>query len=199
VSIISAPGDIRNGVMESNTEVVAFPELQNVALGADLSVNISVPGATPASPVDDNFSPAVIPAGSLVSSYFLHCDRVGSSTANPTNFVGSLTFDTDVLGLIILQDELNATHALPGLAGTQYSLTGGLEINSTAAFDAITLSPDRRTVTFDFRDANAPDDVRIITAAVPEPSSLCLAMIGAAAMIGLRYRRRRSRTDKKWS
>lgn len=191
--IISPPSDIRNGAMESNTEVFAFSELQNVTLATDVVVNVSVPGSTPASPSDDNFSPATIPAGSLVSSYFLHCDRVGSSTGNPLNFLGSITFDTDVLGLIILDDGLNATHSYPGLPGTQYALDGALEINRTAAFDAVTLSADRRTVTFDFRDANAPDDVRIITAAVPEPSSALLIGMGVWLLAAGRWVRSRFR------
>jgi hypothetical protein len=151
-------------------------------------VNVSIPGLTPASPSDDNFSPATISAGTAVSSYFLHCDAVGSQSP-PIRFVGSITFDTDILGLVFVNPRLNQGHDYPGLPGTLYSTTGAMEINSTPAFDSIELSADRRTVTVDYRNSNSPDDVRIITAAVPEPATILLAVLGCG-LLALRHCRR---------
>ena len=182
VSVIAPPASVNSGAKQSNSQVFAFAERQNVALPAAITLDISVPGTTPASAANDNFSTSTLPAGTIVSSYFLHCDAVGSpSTA--VEYVGSITFDRDILGLIILNSNLNATAAFPGLSTTTYATNGELEINKTAAFDSVTLSADRRTVSFDFRDASAPDDIRVITTAVPEPSTGLLLALGMAVIL----------------
>jgi hypothetical protein len=182
IEVIPAPSNVRDGALESDTRIVAFAELQNVVLASDVNVNVSVPGLTPASPSDDHFSPATIPAGTGISSYFLHGDAVGSQSP-PVRLIGSITFDTDVLGLAFVNPRLNQGHDYPGLPGTLYATAGAMEINSTPAFDSIELSADRRTVTVDFRNSNSPDDVRIITAAtVPEPASWALAAVGCGLL-----------------
>lgn len=180
VEVVSAPSDVRDGALESDTRIVAFAELQNIVLASGFNVNVSVPGTSPASPGDNNYSPATIPAGTAVSSYFLHCDAVGTPNP-PIGFTGSVTFDRDILGLVFDNPRLNQGHDYPGLPGTLYSTTGALEINNTPAFDSITLSADRRTVTVNFLNSNSPDDVRIITSAVPEPGALALLAIGLAS------------------
>jgi hypothetical protein len=189
IQTIAAPSDIRTDVLESDSTVFAFAELQNVTLTTGIGVTVSLPGTSPAGPGDDNLSPAFIPLGTPISSYFLHCDAVGSPDP-PVTYTGSITFDSDVLGLMFLNPRLNDSHAYPGLPGTLYSMTGALEINSTPAFDSITLSADRRTVSVNFRNANSPDDVRIVTAAVPEPGALMLALFGGVMLVLVLLRRR---------
>lgn len=177
IEIVPAPVDVRDGTFESDTRIVVFAERQNIVLTSGLNVNVSTPGTSPASSSDDNLSPATIPAGTAISSFFLHCDAVGMQSP-ALSLAGSVTFDTEVLGLVFLNPRLNQGHDYPGLPSTLYSTTGAMEINSTPAFDTISLSADRRTVTVDFRNSNAPDDVRIITAAVPEPATWLLILCG---------------------
>jgi len=115
-------------------------------------------------------SPATIATGARIDSYFVHFDSVGEPQ-NPVVVFGTITFDRDVLGIMVLQENLNLTHSDPGLPTTIYSLVGELEIvgggAGSSTNDQITLSADRRTVSFNFRNTGGSDDCRIITAAVP--------------------------------
>jgi hypothetical protein len=136
-------------------------------------------------------SPATLQPGTIVNSYALHFDVVGSlATQNAKEAVGSITFTDDVLGLIALSDTLNSTNASLGLSGVLYSsgTDHGLELNPAGGgtSDVVTLSADRRTVTVDLQNASFPDDLRIVTA-VPEPASLTLAamLIGCISVAAL--------------
>jgi hypothetical protein len=188
------PADVTNGALTSNTVVRVFAEQLGLTLGSDLTVNITTPGTYTGS-----LTPGAILAGTVVDSYFLHADPASSST---TAYSGSVTFDTDVLGLIVLDNRLDNTDAVLGRPGTLYP-TGfngrGLELGSTQ--DQITLSADRRTVSFSWHAAVAMDSVRVVTAAtsaavpataVPAPGGLALAAAGALALLGYRRLRRQA-------
>src|SRR5262249_10330712 len=146
-----------NGMWESNTEIRAFAEQQQLTLANDLPVNISVPGTSPGA-TDSNLSGATIPAGTTINSYYLHFDVVGEiSVNNAKEAIGSITFDEDILGLIVFPTALNNGTQL-GLPGVTYA-TGdnhGLELglNMQGTSDSVTLSADLRTVTVDLRDAS---------------------------------------------
>lgn len=75
-----------------------------------------------------------------------------------------------------------------GVSGTQYSQSDnyrGLELD-TQPFEQFTLSPDMKTLSFQFRTTNVLDEVRIIT--VVEPASL---LVLGAGLTALSMRRRR--------
>jgi hypothetical protein len=181
VTIVSPPSDVSIGALESDTTILAFPEQQNVTLPDDITVDITLPGTSPFNGVQ-NLSAGVIPAGTEVDSYFVHFDKVGDSNSTVTA-MGSIAFDSNVLGLLVLDNELNLTNSFPGLPGTNYGIEAGrgLEIvgggANTGNNDQITLSADRRTVSFSLRNGQTPDDFRVITA-VPEPSTFVLLAIG---------------------
>ncbi len=204
VSTIAAPPDVSGGAIESDATILAFAERQNIVLSQDIAVDISVPGTSPSGGVK-NLSPGTITSSTHISSYFIHFDAVGNpapESAVPAS--GSITFDTDVLGLIVLGTSINLTDPYPGLPGTIYAtgeLNRGLEIPSgpagTGTLDLITLSADRRTVSFNFRDGAAPDDIRIITNAVPEPSAIALAAMAGAILLARSRFRRSKRLESK--
>jgi len=178
VVVASPPADITNGAWESNTQIRAFAELQQVMLSQAISADISTPGTSPSSS-DSNLSPATLQPGLIVNSYALHFDVVGSlATQNAKEASGSITFSDDVLGLIALSDTLNSSNGVLGLPTVLYASGAdhGLELNPAGGgtSDIITLSADRKTVTVDLRNASFPDDLRIVTA-VPEPPGLILA------------------------
>ncbi len=196
-AVISPPASTANGVLESNTQVFVFPEQQNITLSTAIDVNISLPGTSP-SGNSINFSQATIPVGTLISSYFAHFDSIGSPGAdNPAIVTGSITFGSDVLGLIVGQSKLDATDSYPGLPGSTYG-TGQsardleIVINGVGqgTNDEITLSNDRRTVSFNLRDGSGTDEFRIITAAatVPEPASLSLIAFVTIPLLLRRHR-----------
>jgi hypothetical protein len=195
VVMIAPPPSVRTSMLESDTEIRAFNEQQNITLNTNISADITVPGVSP-SASSQNFSPGMIASGTKVSSYLAHFDAVGNRTSNPAPLSGSITFDTDVIGLIVLSQAQNNTDAYPGLTSVSYPqqepsrgleiVVGGVGQDSN---DEITLSADRRTVFLNLRTGMVQDEVRIITAA-PEPGGALLASIAALRMVGRRGRRK---------
>jgi hypothetical protein len=187
VQVIAPPPDVRINGLESDTVIFAFPELQNIVLTTAIAVNVSVPGqSTSANP---NLSPATIPIGTRISSYFLHCDII-SDDSPALLFNGSITFDSDVLGVIVLATQLNNSHSYPGLPTTQYSTIGELEFDGSNARDSFTLSANRRTISMTFRNGDRVDHMRVLTVAVPEPSSFALLAFCCSTLAHCRNRRR---------
>jgi hypothetical protein len=182
VVVVSPPASAANGDYESNTEIRAFAERQDIVLNTDVAVDITNAGTSP-SGAGTNLSPGTIPTGTLIRSYLLHADVVGAPTVeNAVALAGSATFDANVLGIIVLSDGLNSTNTYPGLSSVNYAFNSqrGLEINPAGGgtSDVIMLSADRRTVTVSLRGGPNVDDLRVITA--PEPGTA--GLIGVAAV-----------------
>jgi hypothetical protein len=186
VSVATPPADVSSNHWESDTVIRAFAEQQGLVLLQPASVDISLPGTSP-SATDQNLSPAVIPAGTLVNVYSLHFDVVGTRPTNSAlEAIGSITFSQDVLGLIALSGTLNNSNATLGLPGLTYSSgpDHGLELNPVGGgtSDFVTFSADRRTVNVDLLNASFADDLRIVTA-VPEPSVGLIVVAAASALL----------------
>ncbi len=180
---ISPPGSVELGALESNSAIFAFAEMLGIRLEGDLPVDITRPGVYDSA---DDLTPGLIFAEMPVDIYFLHSDPVGGDTVK---LVGSITFDQDILGIIVLSAGLDATDAMLGYPGTVYptGLSGrGLDF-AGSNFDILTLSEDRRTITVDWRTGFKVDQIRIITA-VPGPGGL--ALLALAGLVGARRRRR---------
>lgn len=197
LTVTTAPADLMPGALESDTAIALIAERQNLTLGASLPVDITLAGSSP-SAGSQNFSPGTIPAGTAINSYLAHFDVVGApSPQDAVAASGSVTFDQNILGLIVLTNTLNATDGLAGLATVSYPVTDsdrGLEIVpggvGTSTHDQILLSDDLRTVTLNLRDGASTDEVRIITSAVPEPGmgSLIALSVGLLALRRRRYK-----------
>jgi hypothetical protein len=180
---IAAPPDARfNSVLESDTVAPFFTEVKDFLLPGALTVDFNAPGTYNANPV----STSTIAAGTRVDSYYLVTDPIGADPANSRNFVGSITFNSDILGAIVLDPEFAASNGVVGHPGTLYS-PGGIQLELGGP-DAFTISADRRTLSFNFVSNTAADNVRIITvASVPEPASILLV---ASGLVGAyRYRK----------
>ena len=160
VTLISPPASVQLGALTSDAHMFAFNERQCVALPSALTLNISTPGTYTGG---SSLSPVTIPAGTLVSSQFVHSNPVHP----PQHFNATVVTDRDILGIAIKQPRLDASDFL-GAPGTSYP-TGlaprGLELQTQG--DSITLGADHRTVTLNVTTQRHLDQIRIITACPP--------------------------------
>ena len=155
--LASPPASVAPGALESDTEIFAFPEGQNILLGTSLPAVLAV--ANPvlngsALPTADN-----LPPGMVVNSYLFHADSVvenGQSTVS-----GTVTFDESIVAVIVSTANLTGSDATLGAVGTVYGADPlrGLE----NADDLISISADLRTLSIQFSRADVEDHVRVIT------------------------------------
>ena len=177
-AVIAAPGSVNYHALESDTQAFVFAEQSNVVLGALTNFNAVAPGTydTLASLVGGSLA-----AGTRVSSYYLHTDKVGK-TQDVAKFFGSITFDTDILGVAASDGGLLGTDLL-GAIGTTYPATDGRRFDLDYA-DWFKISADRRTLTYSSALAVSSDDLRIVVSSVPEPGAMALSLLGLG-LLGL--------------
>jgi hypothetical protein len=171
-TLVAPPAD---ATAHTGAASLVFDE-QSVVLVSPIALEISAPG-TYASLA--SLTPGTIPAGSAVSSFYLH--SFGPDISGNV-FSGSITFSTPILGVEGLAAGLTATNFLGSPTTTYFTTDAGQSFEFGSQIDSLTISADRRTLTFLNETFNAPDDLRIVTAspttATPEPSSLLLIGIG---------------------
>ena len=162
IKIIAPPASVQRGGLQDNTLIYAFPEAQNVALPMPLPLDISVPGDYAAAQTK-LYTPSRIAKGVRVNSYFLESNTVGTARHS---YKGSITFQSEVAGLIVGDSRLDFTDKPLGAPNTLYPTRD--RGRALEAPDTVSLSPDRKTVTVSFDTSGAIDEVRVITR-VPVP------------------------------
>lgn len=167
------PGPLIQPLREyrANDRLFLFPENQNSVTDRALMVDVSP--AVPNWP-DAKVSPYPIPAGQRASSYLLFFQPDVSTPGNIRHLSGEITFQHQVLGVICSDQGLDASDPSLGIAKIDYSTPGqrrGLEeadkINYRSTHlphDSIRISPDGRTVQFDFYVADEREQMRVIVA-----------------------------------
>jgi hypothetical protein len=167
VTKIAPPPSVLFDVLESDTTMFAFDEQQNVTLAQPLSVDITAPGT-----YDDSIdlTPGTIPAGTAVSSHFVHSDKIGTDVPRVT-LEGTVTTDQDILGIAILAKALNNSDYL-GAPGTLYPTNEfGRGLNLDSQDDFVIQQIDNRTVVIHSDVRIHSDQVRIITKSPSPPGS----------------------------
>jgi hypothetical protein len=188
VEPIAPPASVVLGALESNSFVRLFTERTAVLLNQNVSVDITQPGIVGNT---TELTPGIIAANQLVDSYLLHADPVSFGSPSVT-YQGSVTFDRPILGLLVQASRLTPTDGVLGSLSTIYTPTvnRGFEWPSSApgVGDMVQLLPDFRTITFVLKSTSQYDQIRVITASVPEPSSLAMAAccLASACMPWLR-------------
>ena|SRR5579863_1867539 len=186
VELTGIPGSLLPGAFESDTAASIFQESSNLILVSDVAFDAGLPGLydSPAS-----LTPGVITAGTTVSDAYFHSDPIERTG---TVFTGSVTFNSDILGVIALSATLSATDSIFGAAGLVYpGHDGGRGLEMVPGQDSFAISQDLRTLTFSVMTWGNVDEMRIITAgtpgkgneaaAAPEPGTGLLLAAGFAA------------------
>lgn len=185
---IGSPASVvPNAGYENFTRAAVFAERQDVVLTQAAQLNATTPGLFDSLA---DLTPGALAIGTLVSSYYLHADPVGASGTVYT-YIGSVTFDSDILGIAALNAELLGTNLL-GAPGTTYP--GAATVNGLDYADGtdwFSISGDRRTLSFRLAAWAGADALRVVTEgnAVPEPGALGLASLALGAMVLARRRR----------
>lgn len=188
--LASPPASVAQGDLESDTEIFLFAEQGLLTLPSAVSAviaspNLSFTGTTiPSS--------GTVPSGTLVNSYFFHADKVGTSGIVIVS--GSVTFDEDILAVIVTTVDLDASDGLLGTSATSYGSAAerGLE----NADDIISISGDLRTLGIQLFHGTVEDHVRVLTEAsastVPVLTLPALGVLAAIMLLtaGLQLRRR---------
>jgi hypothetical protein len=195
------PSSLLPGVFENDLAAEVYLESSNMILTQNVSVDATSYGFYN---LVSQLTPGVIAAGTLVSDVMLvQSDPV---TDIGTEFIGSVTFNSNILGVIVKSATLTATDAIFGVSGVVYPGTDtvrGMELGQ----DAFSISQDMRTLSFDLNTFANLDEIRIITAgvtnnatvnpnlaAVPEPGTAGLLALGFAGILlaGIKAGARRS-------
>jgi hypothetical protein len=183
VSVVAPPLSVEKGADVTPRKAILFQERSAFALPSLIRVDVSAPGTSDGG---SNWkpSPSFVPRDTVADIWFLHTDPRNDRS---TEYIGTITFDTPILGIIDTQAKLDETDPILGNPGTTYPT--GLAARDLEGPDTFTLSADRRTISFDFVTAGAVDEIRIL-AAIPEPSAYALAgVFGAAGLVGAWLRR----------
>ena len=176
---LSNPSGPANSVGKDNfqsNDLFAFNEDQNIILAAPLVLDVGL---------------GSIAAGTIVASHYVFFDPAQSQRV-----IGTVNFDSDILGVITSTGHLSASDFLAN-TGVNYlsPAARGLEPG-----DSVTISGPRQ-ILFDTVADSPGDYIRVITrfsptggggGAVPEPGSVAVlgvGLLGLAAAWRLRNRR----------
>ncbi|MDQ3778504.1 MAG: hypothetical protein M3310_06545, partial [Actinomycetota bacterium] len=121
--------------------------------------------------IDDtgDLRPGTILPNTCIDSHMLHADPPGPGPTGGLIYAGTVSFDSPILGVILLSPNLTASDADPGLAPTT---TYGAEPNRGLELDAhsdeitLNLTANRVQFRFDTRTADL-DQIRVITLGDP--------------------------------
>jgi uncharacterized repeat protein (TIGR01451 family) len=163
IHLTSPPASVALNKLQNATKVHVFDEQQGATLAAATAVDAVDPGTYAAFPAGS----ATIPAGTVVNSHLIHSDI--TAFRYTARRQGSVTFSSDILGVVASTAKLAASDTL-GAPGTTYAGSinwRGLETSENGwsnVGDKFTISTNRRTVTFDIKTYYM-DEIRVITAA----------------------------------
>lgn len=170
VMLPSPPADVSEDVLESDEMIFGFVEQLGLILETDVAVDIVEPGV-----YENGFqlTRGEIPAGTRVNCYFLHSDPEQNGPGG-TRLSGTITFPSQVLGIIVQSQDLNRSDETLGAPGTVYTTNLLSDLLRGTEFEEcpIELSADRKTVHVCMRSYLSRDQMRIITLATQRRPAL---------------------------
>lgn len=157
VGPIAPPPSVVLNQLQSSTTSFAFIESSGLTLAAPLDVDVTAPGSYTN---QNNLSAGTIPAGTQIRSWMIHFDPTTSRTID-----GAITFQRDILGLILESTPLDTSDLVVGSSSTAYPAPGtDPDRRMELADDPLFLSGDRRSIRFRMRATTGIDQLRVILA-----------------------------------
>lgn len=157
-------------VFERDSHIFLFPERQNIKLNLDLKVSISQPGSYRSLEQIEKETD-IIPRGARVDCYRLYYDPA-SDEKDMIPAEGEIEFDRPVLGLITTRNLLLQSDSLFNPLLIENPLKNihhqeiEIRVDNGKSQDLITLSPDRRKLSFKlFTGTSHIDEFRVIVSA----------------------------------
>jgi hypothetical protein len=167
IVVIPTPQHATQGSFQSNSLAFAFAERRGVRLASTLTVDAVKPGTYASK---NSLTYPKVAAGQVVDSYLVQADAIGQPRLAGAAVTAQITFDTNLLGVIVMSPDLKATDGLLGSPTTTYATTvsRGLELSPT--HDSFTIV-DAHTVRLSLRTTADVDDVRFVVAHSALPNS----------------------------
>lgn len=190
VSVVAPPATVDIQQNEGLLSIV-FPERLNYALTSGAKFDVDGTPGTYNDTADFTGVDGFFASGTQVdvNSYFVHFDSPGGTTIS----TAAITFDQPIIALMLQSSRLSTSDNDLGAPGTTYpifSSTGvgrrGIDFSDAVVLDSVTISDDRRTLSYTLTSSNSVDQIRVLTS-VPEPGTLGLVGISGLALL----RRRR--------
>ncbi|NNG03294.1 MAG: hypothetical protein HKM95_04250, partial [Inquilinus sp.] len=154
VRAVAAPASVQAGALEGDSEMVIFLEAENRRLSADVRIDAT---SFRTYTTNGQLEVGTIPQGSNVNSFLVHFDPVGS---NVRQVEGSITFQTDIIGVAVLDTSLANGDPIVGVPTTSYPANArGLELGD----DTVRIEADRRTLAVRLSDGGGIDQLRVFT------------------------------------
>lgn len=156
--------DLTNDSLTSIDDIYIFSEAQQLSLQNSLAVdwlagtdatNVTYGGGTQP-------TGGLITEGTFVTSHILHMD---TENMQQSTLMGSATFDSEILGVIIDTNSLNASDSTFGVDGVAYPTASGRAWEIGGKTGNFTISNDGMTITVVGLVEELLDQMRVITAA----------------------------------
>jgi len=171
--LYDTPSSVAAGALEDNDLLFILPEKRGVTVPHyTVLCDFLEPGRYERLPRDSR----AIPGGTIVDSYLLHYDRVGTPLEGLISVEGTIHFDRPIIGVIANNEWIGACDAMFQGEGTEYpdaDYAGrGFEGREHRADgirqDIVTISADRRTLTVHLETSTNIDQLRVLVEAAPE-------------------------------
>lgn len=173
VSHIAPPPSLAFGVFADKTQAFVINERQGVLFSGGVDKYLPMVGVAYTT---SNLSPALLPGPTFVDSHLIHFDNNGEPSPYPS-VTGTVTFDGPIIAIICSLGRLDLSDAALGAPGTTYA-AGELSRGISSVTDTFKLlSPN--TIQFTLANAQAMDDIRVLT--VPGPGGAAIGVVGLLA------------------
>ncbi|HEU0300917.1 MAG TPA: HYR domain-containing protein [Longimicrobium sp.] len=164
VYLATAPASLVPGALENNTRMYAWNERAGVRLAQPVQVDFADPGAYTMSEIwpSTTANERVLPAGTWVNSHYVHMDV---TTPRATTLRATITFDSDIVGVMVTDRRLAATDGTLGAPGTVFAAAARRTVELEPV-DRLVISADRRSIQITMALSDVPlDEFRVLTAA----------------------------------